>query len=289
MSPTKYTTLTLDNGIEVFYRSAGKSTNPVVLLLHGFPTSSHQYRNLIPLLAEKYHVIAPDLPGFGFTLVPESLKYQHTFANLAKTVGSFLDALLIFKFAVYIFDYGAPTALRLALERPTAITAIISQNGNAYLEGLGEFWAPFQKYWKSDSAEDRRFIHDNILSFTATKWQYHNGNPNADAVAPETYYLDQALMERPGNKEIQLDLFKDYATNLPFYPKFQEYFRKSKVPVLAIWGKGDEIFIAPGAEAYKKDVEDVEVELLDAPHFAIETREEYFAKRILEFLGKRGI
>jgi pimeloyl-ACP methyl ester carboxylesterase len=277
------------DGIDVFYRSAGDSSSPVILLLHGFPTSSHQFRNLIPLLAEQYYVLAPDFPGFGFTVVPDSLRYQYTFANLAKITGSFLDALSVTKFAVYIFDYGAPTALRLALERPEAVTAIISQNGNAYVEGLGDFWKPIQAYWASDSKEDREVLRNSILTFEATKWQYENGNPNPEAVAPETYYLDQALMERPGNKEIQLDLFRDYGSNVPLYPKFQEYFRNSGVPVLAVWGKGDAIFVPPGAEAFKRDVKNVEVHLLDAPHFAIETREKLFAGLILGFLKKNGI
>lgn len=276
-------------GIEVFYRSAGNTSAPVLLLLHGFPSSSHQFRNLIPLLAERFYVLAPDLPGFGFTVVPDSLQYRYTFANLAQFTGSFLDALSITKFAVYIFDYGAPTALRLALERPNDVTAIISQNGNAYVEGLGDFWNPIKAYWASDSKEDREVLRNTILTFEATKWQYENGNPTPEAVAPETYHLDYVLMERPGNKEIQLDLFRDYGSNVPLYPKFQEYFRKSGVPVLAIWGKGDEIFVPPGAEAFKHDVKKAEVHLLDAPHFAIETREKVFAELILEFLKKHGI
>ena len=276
-------------GIEAFYRSSGNPSSPVLLLLHGFPTSSHQFRNLIPLLAEQYYVLAPDFPGFGFTVVPDDLDYNYTFASLARFTGSFLDALSITKFAVYIFDYGAPTALRLALERPEAVTAIISQNGNAYVEGLGDFWNPIKAYWASDSKEDRDILRNTILTFEATEWQYKNGNPNPEAVPPETYYLDYALMERPGNKEIQLDLFRDYGSNVPLYPKFQEYFRNSGVPVLAVWGKGDEIFVPPGAEAFKRDVKKLNVHLLDAPHFAIETRERVFAELILGFLKKNGI
>ena len=275
------------NDAEVFYRSAGNPSSPVLLLLHGFPSSSHQFRNLIPLLADRYFVLAPDLPGFGFTIVPNG--YRYTFSNFAKVVGSFLDALSITKFAVFIFDYGAPTGLRLALDRPEDVTAIITQNGNAYVEGLGEFWAPFKAYWLSDSEKDRNIIRDSILTFDATRWQYENGSPNPQAVAPETYYLDYALMCRPGNKDIQLDIFKDYETNLPLYPKFQEYLRSSGVPVLAVWGKNDEIFIPAGAEAYRRDVKNVEIHLLDAPHFAIESREKLFSDLILSFLEKNRV
>lgn len=288
MATTKISTITVD-GVNLLYRSAGSSSSPVILLLHGFPSSSHQYRNLIPLLASNYYVVAPDLPGFGFTVVPESREYKYTFSSLATTVGAFLDALEITKFAVYIFDYGAPTGLRLALERPEAVTAIISQNGNAYVEGLGAFWDPIKAYWASGSTNDREVLRNTILTFEATKWQYENGAPHPGSVPPETYYLDYALMDRPGNKDIQLDYFKDYGTNLPLYPKFQEYFRKSDVPVLAVWGKNDQIFIPPGAEAFKKDVKKLEVHLLDAPHFALETIEGHFAKLITDFLKKHGI
>jgi pimeloyl-ACP methyl ester carboxylesterase len=272
---------------KIFFRSAGNPSSPALLLLHGFPSSSHQFRNIIPLLAEHYYVLAPDLPGFGFTTVPDN--YAYTFANFAKTIGSFLDTLSITKFAIFIFDYGAPTGLRLALERPESVTAIISQNGNAYTEGLAGFWDPFRAYWSTNNKKDRDTIRDAILTFDATKWQYKNGSPNPDAIAPETYHLDYSLMCREGNKDIQLDIFKDYATNVPLYPKFQEYFRTSRVPVLVVWGKNDEIFVAAGAEAFKRDVKNVEVHLLDAPHFALETRENLFADLITKFLKKNGV
>jgi len=288
MSIPKVSTITAD-GVDVFYRSAGNPTSPVLLLLHGFPSSSHQYRNLIPLLSDNYHVIAPDFPGFGFTTVPHTRKYEYTFANLTQTVAAFLDALKITKFAVYFFDYGAPVGLRLALERPTAVTAIISQNGNAYVEGLGAFWDPIRAYWASDSSEDREKIRDGILTFAATKWQYEEGNPTPATVPPESYTLDYALMERPGNKDIQLDLFKSYGSNLPLYPKFHEYFKSSKVPILAAWGKNDLIFISPGAIAFGQDNRLAEIHLLDAPHFALEGREEVFAGLILDFLKRHGI
>jgi pimeloyl-ACP methyl ester carboxylesterase len=290
MAITKVSTINVD-GADLFYRSAGSPSSPTILLLHGFPSSSHQYRNLIPLLSKKYHVLAPDFPGYGFTTVPTTRDYRYTFANLATTTLAFLDALHIPRFAVYIFDYGAPVALRMALQRPDAITAIITQNGNAYVDGLGAFWDPFKAYWASGNPQDRAALRDTLLTFDATKWQYHNGSPDPDAVPPETYHLDQALMERPGNKEVQLDLFKDYATNVPLYPQFQAYFRSSKVPVLAAWGKNDEIFVKAGAEAFRKDVdgERLEVHLLDAPHFALEGREDQFAELILGFLEKHGI
>jgi pimeloyl-ACP methyl ester carboxylesterase len=286
---TRISTITAD-GVEVFYRSAGSPSSPVVLLLHGFPSSSHMFRNLIPLLSSKYHVVAPDLPGFGFTSVPASRNYSYTFSNLAKTTAAFLDALKIHKFAVYIFDYGAPVALRIALDRPKAVTAIIAQNGNAYIEGLGkDFWAPIEAYWKSDSKDDREKIRSAALNFDLTKWQYTNGSPHPDDIPPETYYLDQALMDRPGNQEIQLDLFRDYQHNVTLYPRFQEWLSTSGVPVLAVWGKNDPIFIKEGAEAYRRDVKDIEVHYVDAGHFALETNEAQFAELITEFLGKRNL
>jgi pimeloyl-ACP methyl ester carboxylesterase len=287
VSQTTCKTIEVD-GLSLFYRTAGSSTSPKILLLHGFPSSSHQYRNLIPLLAEKYHVLAPDLPGFGFTTVPAAREYAYKFSSLATTVGHFLDALSIEKFSVYIFDYGAPTALRLMLERPKAITAIISQNGNAYDEGLGAFWDPIRKYWASGAQADRDALVPALLEFGPTKWQYEYGSPHPETIAPETYHLDAALMKRPGNFDIQLDLFKDYATNLPLYPKFQEFFREKQIPVLAVWGKNDLIFIPPGAEAFKRDLPKAEVHLIDAGHFAVETHTDLIAELMLEFLDKVG-
>jgi pimeloyl-ACP methyl ester carboxylesterase len=286
---TKVSTVSAD-GVEVFYRSAGSPSAPVILLLHGFPSSSHMFRNLITLLATKYLVVAPDLPGYGFTVVPAERKYEYTFASLTRTAEAFVDALKIEKFAVYIFDYGSPTALRIALDRPKAITAIITQNGNAYDEGLGaEFWAPIQAYWKSDSKEDREKIRAAALNFDLTKWQYTFGSPHPNEIPPEAYYLDAVLMDRPGNQDIQLDFLRDYQTNVGLYPKFHEYFRSSGVPVLAVWGKNDPIFIAPGAEAYRKDVKDIEIHYLDAGHFALETNEVEVSKLILAFFQKRSI
>jgi len=275
------------DGLKVFYREAGSVDAPVILLLHGFPSSSHQYRNLIPLLSQKYHVVAPDLPGFGFTEVPDSRKYSYTFANLATTVEAFLDVLNIKKFSVYIFDYGAPTALRIALHRPDAVQAIISQNGNAYDDGLGEFWDPVRALWKDNSTKNREIVRSAVLTLEATLWQYEFGSKSD--FAPEAPYLDWALLSRPGNQDIQLDLFYDYQTNVTLYPQFQEYFKTSKVPILAAWGKNDQIFVYPGAEAFKKDLPDTELHLLDAGHFAIETNGSEIASLILAFLEKNNI
>ncbi|KIW26681.1 uncharacterized protein PV07_06495 [Cladophialophora immunda] len=286
---------TLPNGIKVFYREAGSSSNPTTLLLHGFPSSSNQYRKLIPILAEKYHVVAPDLPGFGFTEIPASLNFKYTFANLATTIGSFLDVVKIEKFAVYVFDYGAPTGFRLALERPEAITAIITQNGNAYEEGLSSFWDPLRALWASEAGSDedkqlREMISGAVLSLDATKGQYLNGEPEAEKIDdPATYHLDYSLMCRPGNKDIQLDLFRDYATNVALYPKFQAYMRESNVPVLAVWGKNDTIFPPPGAEAFKRDAKSLKLVLLDGGHFLVESHTEEIGKLMLDFLAERVI
>ena len=219
--------------------------------------------------------------------MPAERKYEYTFANLAHTIESFLDTLKIQKFAVYIFDYGAPTAFRLALNRPQAITAIVTQSGNAYEEGLGkEFWAPLQKYWQSDSKEDRENLRTAALNLATTKWQYVFGSPHPEAIPPETYYLDTALMDRPGNQEIQLDLFRDYNSNVKLYPRFHKYLETSGIPVLAVWGKNDPIFVAAGAEAYRKDVKDIEIHYLDAGHFALETNEVEVSKLMIGFFEK---
>jgi pimeloyl-ACP methyl ester carboxylesterase len=284
----------IPNGIKVFYREAGDPSKPVILLLHGFPSSSHQYRNLIPELSSSYHTIAPDLPGFGFTTVPEELNFEYTFANLTTTIISFLDAIKVSKFSVYIFDYGAPTALRLALQRPEAITAIISQNGNAYVEGLGDFWAPLKALWAATGAEEsqiRETIRTSFLTLSGTKGQYTTGTSEdkLNTIAPESYFLDQSLMERPGNKDIQLDLFKDYRTNVDLYPQFQEYFRKSQVPLLAVWGKNDPIFIAPGAEKFKADLPNSVVDFVDGGHFSLETHTAEIAEKMMKFLKANGI
>jgi pimeloyl-ACP methyl ester carboxylesterase len=273
------------DGVKVFYREAGDINAPVILLVHGFPSSSHQYRQLIPLLAKHYRVIAPDLPGFGFTEVPAAREYVYNFDNLAKTLGDFVDALNLKRYALYFFDYGAPTSLRLALAHPERVTALVSQNGNAYLEGLGDAWAPIRAYWADPTAENRKVIHDNVLNLEGTRWQYLHGVSNPDAVAPESYLLDDLLMQRPGNKDIQLDLFLDYANNLKLYPAFQQFFRDTELPALVIWGKHDPFFIPPGAEAFATDNPNAVVELLDTGHFALETHVDYIAERIIKVVG----
>jgi len=276
------------DGIQVFYREAGDVAAPVVLLLHGFPASSFMFRDLIPRLADSYRVIAPDLPGFGFTDVPSKRKYTYSFDALAGTVQAFTDALGLNRYAIYVFDYGAPTGFRLATGHPERITAIISQNGNAYEEGLGDAWGPIRTYWSTPTAENREVIRQAILNLEGTRWQYTHGVANPESVPPESYTLDTALLERPGNKEIQLDLFLDYASNVKLYPKFQEYLRKSQPPLLAIWGKNDPFFIPAGAEAYRKDLPSAQIQFLDTGHFATETHSVEIAAAIKEFLGTNG-
>ena len=277
------------DGIQIFYRAAGDASAPVLLLLHGFPTSSFMFRDLILRLADSYRVIAPDLPGFGFTEVPEKRKYTYSFDTLAGTVQAFTDALGLTRYAIYVFDYGAPTGFRLAMARPERITAIISQNGNAYEEGLGDAWGPIRTYWSAPTPENREVIRKNILNLEGTRWQYTHGVANPESVPPESYTLDTALLERPGNKDIQLDLFLDYASNVKLYPRFQEYLRKSKPALLAIWGKNDPFFIPAGAEAYRKDLPNAEVQFLDTGHFATETHSVEIAAAIKEFLGMNGV
>jgi pimeloyl-ACP methyl ester carboxylesterase len=272
------------DGVEVFYRSAGDASAPVVLLLHGFPTSSFMFRELIPRLADQFRVIAPDLPGFGFTEVPEKRKYTYSFDALAHTIEAFTDALGLNRYAIYVFDYGAPTGFRLAMAHPERVSGIVSQNGNAYEAGLGDAWGPIRKYWAAPTAENREVIRQNILNLEGTRWQYTHGVASPESVAPESYTLDAALLERKGNKEIQLDLFLDYASNVKLYPRFQEYFRKSQPPLLAIWGKNDPFFIPAGAEAYKKDLPYATVKFLDTGHFATETHVVEIAAAMKEFL-----
>jgi pimeloyl-ACP methyl ester carboxylesterase len=273
------------DGIRVFYRAAGDVDAPVVLLLHGFPTSSFMFRELIPRLAGEYRVIAPDLPGFGFTEVPAERKYVYTFDRLAATLNAFTQALKIRRFAMYVFDYGAPAGFRLAMAHPDRITAIVSQNGNAYEQGLGEAWRPIRKYWAEPTQENRDVLRQNILTLDGTWWQYRHGVSDPQTIPPESYTLDTALLERPGNKEIQLDLFLDYASNVKLYPAFQDYFRKAKPPLLAIWGRHDPFFIPAGAEAFRKDIPKAQVQFLDTGHFAIETHVVEIAAAMKQFLA----
>jgi pimeloyl-ACP methyl ester carboxylesterase len=274
------------DGRKIFYREAGSKTAPTILLLHGFPTSSHMFRNLIPALDDHYHVVAPDLPGFGFSDAPDRKQFRYTFENLANVIASFTDAIGLENFAIYVFDYGAPVGFRLALARPEHITAIISQNGNAYEEGLSEGWNPIQKYWKEPTPENRAALRE-FLKPETTKWQYTHGVKDVTLVAPEAYELDSALLARPGNDEIQLDLFLDYASNVALYPKFQEYFRSKRPPLLATWGKNDPFFLPPGAEAFKRDIPSAEVGFFDTGHFALETHTQEIADAIRDFLSRK--
>jgi pimeloyl-ACP methyl ester carboxylesterase len=273
------------DGVSVFYREAGAPDAPVVLLLHGFPTSSFQYRELIPRLADRYRVIAPDLPGFGFTEIPEKRQYKYTFDALAKTILAFTDALNLKRYALYVFDYGAPTGFRLAMAHPERVTAIISQNGNAYEDGLGDAWSPIQRYWREPNPQNREILR-GALGPEGIRSQYTDGVAHPERIAPEGYTLDIALMARPGNMDIQLDLFLDYANNVKLYPAFQEYLRKSKPPLLAIWGKNDLFFIPPGAEAYRRDNPNATVQLLDTGHFALETHLEEITSAMRQLLAK---
>jgi pimeloyl-ACP methyl ester carboxylesterase len=282
---TSYKNVIVD-GSKIFYRETGPKDSPTILLLHGFPTSSHMFRNLIPALAGRYHVVAPDLPGFGFSDAPDRKRFPYTFEQLAKTIDSFTQAIGLEHYAIYVFDYGAPVGLRLALAHPERITAIISQNGNSYEEGLSQGWNPIQKYWKQPTPDNRAALRD-FLTPDATKSQYLYGVQDQTLVAPESYSLDSALLARPGNDEIQLDLFLDYASNVALYPKFQEYFRTKQPPLLAVWGKSDPFFLPPGAEGFKRDIPSAEVRFYDTGHFALETHAEEIASAIQDFLGRK--
>ena len=271
------------DGVDVFYREAGDPGAPALLLVHGFPTSSHMFRRLIPLLESDFRVVAPDLPGFGFTNVPAASRFEFTFANLARVIDAFTTAVGLERFAVYVFDYGAPVGFRLAAAHPERITAVVSQNGNAYEEGLSAGWNPIQAYWREPSAENRAALRD-FLKPEATKWQYVHGVADESLVAPEAYELDSALLARPGNDEVQLDLFLDYASNVALYPAFQAYLREHRPPLLAVWGKNDPFFLPAGAQAFGRDVPNAVVRLLDTGHFALETHAEEIAREIREFL-----
>ncbi len=269
-------------GHRVFYREAGDPARPSLLLLHGFPCSSHMFRDLIPHLADRFHLVAPDLPGFGHTVSPAG--FAHTFDNLAGVVQGFTDAIGLGRYAVYVFDYGAPVGFRLALARPDRVTAIVSQNGNAYEEGLSENWDSIQRYWREPTPENREALRA-LLTLDATKWQYLHGVPDETLVSPDGYTLDHALLSRPGNAEIQLDLFRDYASNVALYPRFQVYFRTYRPPLLAVWGRNDPFFLPAGAEAYGRDNPNAVVQLLDTGHFALETHHREIAAAIRDFLG----
>jgi pimeloyl-ACP methyl ester carboxylesterase len=284
-----YKTVKVDD-LDIFYREAGPKGAPTVLLLHGFPTSSQMFRNLIPALADKYHVIAPDYPGFGHSAMPERGRFAYTFDNLAKTMERFTENVGLKSYALYVQDYGAPVGYRLAVAHPERVTAIVVQNGNAYVEGLdNDFWKPIKAYWNAPDDKAKRDALRGFLTYDATKWQYTHGVKNPELVSPDGPAHDQFLLNRPGNDEIQLDLFLSYGSNPPLYPKWQKYFRDQQPPLLIVWGKNDEIFPAAGAEPYKRDLKTLEFHLLDAGHFALETDGEAIARLMREFLGKHVV
>jgi pimeloyl-ACP methyl ester carboxylesterase len=279
-----YRTVVAD-GVNVFYREAGSRQQPTLLLLHGFPSSSHMFREAIVRLAQSFHVIAPDLPGFGFTEVGTDSPYIYTFDRLAQTIDAFTQMLDLSKYTIYVFDYGAPVGFRLAMAHPDRIAAIVTQNGNAYLEGLSDGWQPIQAYWQEPSLANRNTLR-NFLTAETTQWQYMQGVPDKTQIAPESYTLDALLLARSGNDEIQLDLLLDYASNVVLYPKFQAYFRDRQPPLLAVWGRNDPFFLPAGAEAFPRDLPQAEVHLLDTGHFALETHVDEITSLIIDFLDR---
>jgi pimeloyl-ACP methyl ester carboxylesterase len=282
MTDVAYRTANVD-GLTVFYREAGPADAPTLVLLHGYPSASHQYRELIPLLADRFHIVAPDLPGFGKTDMPARTDFEYTFEHLADVIDRWTATIGLDSFALYVFDYGAPVGFRIATRHPERITAIISQNGNAYEEGLSDGWNPIRAYWKEPSDANRDAIRTLVAPET-TVWQYTHGVPDQTRVGPDGYGLDNYYLARPGNDEIQLDLFLDYASNVALYPAWQEYLRASRPPLLAIWGKNDPFFLPAGAEAFKRDLPDADVRFLDTGHFALETNAADVAAAIREFL-----
>ncbi len=286
MVKTKNQTISID-GQTIFYREGGNKENAsTILLLHGFPTSSHMFRNLIPALADKFHLIAPDYPGFGYSSMPTVDEFQYTFDHLAEIVNEFIAQMGLERFSMYLMDYGAPIGYRLAVKNPEKIEALIVQNGNAYDEGLGEFWEPLKAYWSEPNEMNKEALM-KFLTIEATKWQYTHGVRSENAVSPDNWILDQSLIERPGNKAIQLQLFYDYRSNLPLYPKWQEYFREYQPPTLVVWGKNDYIFLKEGAIPYQRDLKNIEMHLLDTGHFALEEEGELIAELISRFLTTR--
>ncbi|RUL63188.1 alpha/beta hydrolase [Dyella dinghuensis] len=283
MSAIHYRTANVD-GLNVYYREAGSAGKPKLLLLHGYPSSGHMFRDLIPLLSDRFHIIAPDLPGFGQSDMPSRDKFSYTFDNIANVIDRFTEVVGFDRFAVYVFDYGAPTGFRLAVKHPERITAIISQNGNAYEEGLSEGWNPIQTYWKNPTAENRAALRD-FLAPEATRWQYTHSVPDESLISPDGIALDNYYLARKGADEIQLDLLLDYKSNVALYPTFQAYFRKHHPRFLAVWGKNDPFFLPPGAEAFKRDIPDAQIRFFDTGHFALETHAKEIAETIRAFLA----
>lgn len=283
-NPVRYQTVAVD-GLDIFYREAGDPSNPTVLLLHGFPTSSQMFRNLIPELAADYHVLAPDYPGYGRSSMPAHDEWDYTFANLADVIEGFLESKDVSEFTVYLMDYGAPVGYRVFANDPTRVTAFIIQNGNAYDEGLREFWDPIRAYWTSGADAHRDALRP-FLRVDATEWQYTHGQPDPSRISPDAWITDQYYLDRPGNAEIQLDLFYDYRTNVALYPEWQALFREHQPPTLITWGKGDEIFPEDGAHPYTRDLTNVEMHILDGGHFVLESHGAFIADKILEFLDR---
>lgn len=282
---TMYRTVSID-GLDIFYREAGSRNNPTILLLHGFPTSSHMFRNLIPALADKFHLVAPDYPGYGNSSMPTVNEFDYTFDRLAEIVEKFVAAIDLKKYSLYVMDYGAPIGYRIAAKYPERVESLIVQNGNAYEEGLREFWEPIKAYWQERSPENAEKLK-YLFTLEATKWQYTNGVRNLEAISPDTWTVDQHFLDRPGNEEIQLALFYSYGSNPPLYPQWQEYFRKYQPPTLIVWGKNDDIFPADGAYPYQRDLKDVDFHLLDTGHFALEEEGDVIADHIRHFLIAR--
>lgn len=282
----RFRTVKID-GLEIFYREAGPKDAPAILLLHGYPTSSHMFRNLIPVLAQRYRVIAPDYPGFGQSSMPARSAFNYTFDNLAGVIDKFTDAVDLTRFAIYVQDYGAPVGFRIASARPGRITGLIVQNGNAYDEGIdNDFWKPIKKYW-AEPTEANRAALAGVPTLDVTRWQYTHGVRDVEAISPDAWTIDQAGLDRPGNKDIQLDLFLSYGSNPPLYPKWQQYFRDHQPPTLIVWGKNDTIFPAEGAHPYARDLKTIEINLLDTGHFALEEEGAVIADKIMDFMARK--
>jgi pimeloyl-ACP methyl ester carboxylesterase len=282
---TTYRTVSID-GLDIFYREAGSRDNPTILLLHGFPTSSHMFRNLISALADRFHLVAPDYPGYGNSSMPTVNEFDYTFDHLAEIMEKFIAAIDLKQYSLYVMDYGAPIGYRIAAKHPERVQALIVQNGNAYEEGLREFWDPIKAYWQERSPENASKL-THLVTLEATQWQYTNGIRNLEAISPDTWTMDQHFLDRPGNGEIQLSLLYSYGTNPPLYPQWQEYFRQYQPPTLIVWGQNDYIFPADGAYPYKRDLKDVEFHLLDTGHFALEEYGDEIATYIRQFLASR--